>query len=469
LQFSRINRGKGIAESKAAVEIAAAGYGGQLQVAFDGGVNIPEPLLRQRRSSGENRPQSRQVAAMSRTRSTFFQSRQIAGAGSEYGYPLLFRHSPERQGIGIKGASLVQHDGCPHSQGTDQPVPHHPAAGGKIDNGVIAFQVGMQHQFLQVLQENARRSLHHALGRSGGAGGIHDVERMIWRKLGEVEACRMVVSACEIIVEHSLGNRCDGGLWIEIRDHHQAADGRNRRRYGLDPLQGVKTVTVVVIAVGAKKHLRLYLAKAFQHSPDAEIGRTGGPDCAQAGAGQHGHHGFGHIGHEARHAITGNDSGFCQGLGKPGYPFIQFSEADPLGITVFTPEDDRCSLVAITEQVFCKVEPAAAKPTCAGHFRRIIHHLTIPGGGDHAAELPHGFPEVGNMGYGPLVKPVEILKIHALIVIEHCHETGQVGLPDSLRRWRPDRLFHDETFFPRLTAAGWAGRAKQMKLALPLR
>ena len=40
----------------------------------------------------------------------------------------------------------------------------------------------MVGQLLQVLEQRATRAMHHALGKAGGTGGIHDVHRMVERE-----------------------------------------------------------------------------------------------------------------------------------------------------------------------------------------------------------------------------------------------------------------------------------------------
>ena len=65
----------------------------------------------------------------------------------------------------------------------DQPVPHHPAAGGEIEQPVARSHVAMQSDVLSdAAAAYRRRRMHDAFGHAGGAGRIEDIERMIERQ-----------------------------------------------------------------------------------------------------------------------------------------------------------------------------------------------------------------------------------------------------------------------------------------------
>ena len=50
-----------------------------------------------------------------------------------------------------------------------QPVPHHPAAGGEVENLVAGLHVTVQAVLLEVLQQRTTGAMHDALGHAGGA------------------------------------------------------------------------------------------------------------------------------------------------------------------------------------------------------------------------------------------------------------------------------------------------------------
>ena len=69
-----------------------------------------------------------------------------------------------------------------------QPVPHHPAAGGEVEQAVAGLQVAVQQVLLQVLQQRAAGAVHDALRHAGRAGGVEDVERMVERQARRTRA-----------------------------------------------------------------------------------------------------------------------------------------------------------------------------------------------------------------------------------------------------------------------------------------
>ena len=76
---------------------------------------------------------------------------------------------------------------APLRQPADQPVPHHPAAGGEVEQGILALQVGVQAQLLDVLQQSAAGTVDNALGHAGGARRVEDVQRVVERNLSKCD------------------------------------------------------------------------------------------------------------------------------------------------------------------------------------------------------------------------------------------------------------------------------------------
>ena len=64
--------------------------------------------------------------------------RQIFRAGAEHGDPLAARPYPRGVGGGDERRAVVKHDRGAHRQARHQPVPHHPAAGGEVEDAVVA-------------------------------------------------------------------------------------------------------------------------------------------------------------------------------------------------------------------------------------------------------------------------------------------------------------------------------------------
>jgi hypothetical protein len=121
----------------------------------------------------------------------------------------------------VKRIAVIQHQGGTGGQAADQPVPHHPPAGGEVEDRVLAFKVGVQHQFFEVVNQDAAGALHHALGQAGGARRIHDVERMIERQLGEIDL-QPVRVRFEVTHQHGIGDGADIRVFTDVGDHDQS-------------------------------------------------------------------------------------------------------------------------------------------------------------------------------------------------------------------------------------------------------
>ncbi len=81
-----------------------------------------------------------------------------------------------------------------------------------------------------------------------------------------------------------------------------------------DPGEGIEAFALEEVSIGDEKDLRLDLSETVQDPLDAEIGGTGGPHRPQAGGGEHGDDGLGHVRHEAGDAVARSDPATPSGL-----------------------------------------------------------------------------------------------------------------------------------------------------------
>ena len=98
-----------------------------------------------------------------------------------------------------EGRAVVEQQRRARGQARDEPVPHHPAAGGEVEQPVARLDVAVQLVLLQVLQQRAAGAVHDALGHAGRARGIQDVERMVERQLREVDLAARAIGRDEIV------------------------------------------------------------------------------------------------------------------------------------------------------------------------------------------------------------------------------------------------------------------------------
>ena len=58
-------------------------------------------------------------------------------------------------------------------------MPHHPGAGGEVEDALAGADVALQNVFFLVLEEGAKRGVDDGFGLACSAGGIEDVDRVI--------------------------------------------------------------------------------------------------------------------------------------------------------------------------------------------------------------------------------------------------------------------------------------------------
>ena len=70
---------------------------------------------------------------------------------------------------GVDGGAVVEKDRRLRRQRRNEPVPHHPAQGGEVEDAVTGADVAVELVFLEVLKEDAARAVDDALRHAGGA------------------------------------------------------------------------------------------------------------------------------------------------------------------------------------------------------------------------------------------------------------------------------------------------------------
>ena len=108
-------------------------------------------------------------------------------------------HVPQPVDARVSGTAFVEHDRRSGADAADQPVPHHPAAGGEVEDPLAAPQIAVQHQLLHVLDEGAAVAVDDALRHAGRAGRIHDEERVVEGNLLKRQLGRRRIGRPEIV------------------------------------------------------------------------------------------------------------------------------------------------------------------------------------------------------------------------------------------------------------------------------
>ena len=366
--------------------------------------------------------------------------------GPEQGHCLGIGEIEQDVAVGIEGRAVVEQQRRLRRQGRDQPVPHHPAAGGEIEHPVVAADVAMQPLFLQMLQQGAAGPVHDAFRHAGGAAGKHDVERRV-----EIVAVEVDIAGRErrdvVAQHHAVAHPADRRPFADIGYKDGAPDGRQG---GLDLrqlIQPVQGLAVVEIAVGREQHLGLDLSETVEHPLHAEIRRGRGPHRSQRRGGQHGDDRFRHVRHIAGDPVARPHPLGLQGLRQPADGVVELGMAQPPAYLVLAPEHDGVAVVAAAQQVLGVVQPGIGKEAGAGHLAAIGEHPVAAGLRDHAALVPDGGPEFLHMGDRPIVERRVIGQVDPVPGRHAVLEDGQIGGGDPVRRRRPQRRGHSAGSF----------------------
>ena len=142
-------------------------------------------------------------------------------------------------------------------------------------------------------------------------------------------------------------------------------------------MQRVDGLALKKIPIGGEQHPGLDLSETVQHALDAKIRRTRRPGGSDAGGGQHGNDGLGHVGHKSHHPIPGLNAHVPQGSGQSCDLIVKLGVGHFNRILAFTFKNQGQPVVAKTQQVFGKIQPGSGKPVGARHFRYVVNHLII--------------------------------------------------------------------------------------------
>ena len=180
LDLPGVHRPRGIADHETAAQVGAAADRRQVHVGLDVVVDVVEPLGGQRRSGrcdGAQRRTGRSVSAATSTPALAQASRNLALVPNKVTCSASAR-SHSAVGPGWNGEPSYSTIVAPEASAVDQPVPHHPAAGGVVEDPVTRTDVAVQLMFGQLLQQHARTGVDDALGLPGRAGRVQDESRL---------------------------------------------------------------------------------------------------------------------------------------------------------------------------------------------------------------------------------------------------------------------------------------------------
>jgi hypothetical protein len=82
---------------------------------------------------------------------------------------LLLRHRPQAVLLGRERRAVVEHDRRADRERAYEPVPHHPPTGREVEDAIVASQIGVQHELLEMLEQRAASPVDHAFRQARGA------------------------------------------------------------------------------------------------------------------------------------------------------------------------------------------------------------------------------------------------------------------------------------------------------------
>ena len=109
---------------------------------------------------------------------------------------------------------------------------------------------------------------------------------------------------------------------------------------------------------------------------------------------------------------------------------------------ILTLKNEGHRIVAIAQQVFCKIQPGAGKPLRTRHFPVVVDHLVITFRCLDLDKIPDGGPESGELVYRPGIEIVIIGEIMLVSFVDEGHEAVHVAAFDTLFRRLPQQLSH---------------------------
>ena len=336
--------------------------------------------------------------------------------------------------------AVEQHQRRARADAGGEPVPHHPAAGGEIEQPLAGAQVALQPVFLHMLQQRAAGAVHDAFRHAGGARRKQNIERMIERQPREGQLFRRM--GFEEIFQRPRARNLRGGFCriAEIGHDHHGRRGGELLGDGCDLVGNRQRLAVVPIAVDRHEDLGLDLAKAVEHPALAEIGRAGREDGAERSDRQHQRDGLRQIRHHRRDAVALADAGRAQRLLQPRDQRLQLVPGQPVGDLVLAAEDQRVARAGRLQQVLGEIDLGVGEKLRARHLVAVDQAARALVA-DDAAIIPDQVPEFGAVGDRPGVQLAVIFELEPVPLVGFGDEGHHLGLGHPLRARAPQRPF----------------------------
>ena len=419
-----------------------------MKVPFDLPIHEPEALLAQSGSGLGDHAQLFQVCVLPGIEPGGHQGVDIAGGQAEDRDPLLLQHLPDGVQIGIGRIPVVEHDGTARAQGGGLPVPHHPAAGGDIQHPIPGLHVVVEHQLLELVDEEPAYGLDHALGFARGAGGKHDHGGVVERPLFVDEGLRHLFGE-EVLIDNRIRHLSDGRCIPGVMDYHHLLQILHAGGHLGGVAQGVEGLALIVVSVRGEQDLGGHLPQPIEGGAGTDIRGAGTPDAAHRRRGQHGDDGLGQVRQIRGHRVPGPHAQLAQGRGQLPGLLLHLPPAQHPADLILPPKDQTGLVVSLMpQQVLRIVETAAGEPFGPGEFMNIVHRPLIPCGMDDVQIPKQDIPKGLGLLHGEAIQLPIALIVPALLPVDQLHKGVHIGRLFHVLAGGPQQLAHRSLLFP---------------------
>ena len=253
---------------------------------------------------------------------------------------VLIQQVPQGRAIGWKFIARMQHQRRAGGQARCQPIPGHGVGAGVEEDLVLAPQVHVQHQFLQVLDKRATGTVHQQFAGAAIDDGAGEIQRMVEGQGFEFDVGRF--------------ERRNEIFEIAGWAHDDDSSRRQARGQGQVFRRG-------------EDQRRLHRLHCRQRVVLRQVRRAGKPGRADGSRGQHRHQRVGNIRQQCGDTVAGYYTGSAHGRGEHRDAALQLAVADVFVLVRRAVAADGDPVIVEAQQILREIQADAGKPSRERH------------------------------------------------------------------------------------------------------